>query len=119
MGRGQVTIETIMSIAVVLGLLAIIAVNSMQKTSVKESVEAMLEQVAECRTLAAAITEAYAQGTNSATELSLGHDANIAGNTVLFENASCIALGSVQGAELTAGTVIVKNLDGTVVVENA
>ena len=119
MRRGQVTIETIIGISVVLMLFAIIAVNNAQKASMKEIVEGSLEESRKCRNLAQTITLIYSQGSGSVSELSIDFDANILSNIVFLENTSCTALGSVQDAELSKGTVIVKNLSGTVVLENA
>ncbi len=119
MERGQVAFETIIGIGIVLMLFVIVSVDNMNKTSAKEDIEAASKNGMQCRNIAEAITSVYVQGPYSVSEISTGFDFSISNNEIMLEKTSCPVLGKVQDSALAEGTILVKNEQGTVVLENA
>ncbi len=116
--KGQVALETIAGIGIILFMFLIVSVDSLNKSITQETVENLVKDGARCRTIAENITSAYVQGKYSKIEISTEFDVNILGNEVSVGNTTCPVLGRVQDAVLEKGIIVLKNSDGIVVLEN-
>jgi len=115
---GQASIETLAGVSIVIFLFVMISVDSVNKSATHKIVEGVVKDGARCRSLAEAITSAYVLGENMVMKIETDFDANVSENRVLVGYGSCPVIGRVQDAGLESGTVVLKNLSGTVVLEN-
>lgn len=116
--KGQISVETMAVIGVILILFAIVSTSVVYRNIQSQIIEENYKEFNLCSEISMLITNSYSHGPKS--EIFITSDLNIivAENEVNVGSNYCQVIGKVNDATLTAGVIRIKNVTGVVELEN-
>ncbi|MFH1234440.1 MAG: hypothetical protein V1493_02405 [Candidatus Diapherotrites archaeon] len=117
--KAQLTIETVAAISVLLLLLTLVIVINSNRDLMTKELGTAYSNSNECNGIALALSLLYSEGPYSKAEFTTGHDINVGNGYVLLEGTRCDFIGRAAPVALNQGTIIAKDLNGVITLENA
>ena len=115
--KGQVSIEAIASVVLLLAVFVIVAVFAIQKNLDSGLLSSQVNDRISCESFARAIDSVYNSSAKMQATFSLEDDMNVFNGQILLENTYCSFLGQAENKNLHAGSVVLKKSNGVVVFE--
>jgi len=116
--KGQVSIEIVMGVIVLLMALALIMFYSYEKNLDIDLMKTRIELKSECREIADAISSVYASGKKTSIEFYSEKDFNVGKGWVDVNGFSCNYFGIAEEKFVNKGNIRIKDFNGVVVIEN-
>jgi len=118
MEKGQVSIEMIFFVAILFLLFLLVLVNNFDQDYLKRAFESNSIDLGVCNRLSYLISSVYAGGSGEKVSYVLDKNAVVDQNFIYTGGVYCSFIGIATDSNLAAGNVSVKNLNGTVVLQN-
>ena len=117
--KGQVSIEAVIAVAILLVFFTIIATtqgtHDMQTNLLKEK----LQKENECERVAGILSELFAQSGRTQITFQINEDANFSGQIITMGSTTCLSLSKIEDSQTARGFVRAKKVSETVSIENA
>ncbi len=117
--KGQVSIEIVAGIVVLLFAFVLVTSYSYERNLNIDAIQKSIESKADCRRIADVISSVYASGEKTSIEFYFEKDFNIMNGFVDVNGFFCNYYGIAEQKFVTKGNVIIKDLNGVVVIENS
>ncbi len=119
MEKGQVAVETIFFVIVLFLIMALVFAEVSNQEHLRNAFETNSEELGVCNRLSYMVSSIYSSGKGERVLYFLENNAAIDSNEILVGSTYCSFIGIASNADLIAGNIVLKNLNGTVVLENA
>ena len=116
--KGQVSIETLIIVGVLLLLFVTVSVTTVLRNIQTDIIADNYAEQNLCKKLSLLISESYAHGPTSEIFVEAYTEVTIEDNEVKVGNNYCEIIGRIQDASLTEGKIRIKNITGVVQLEN-
>lgn len=114
--RGQVSIETVFAVAIVLIFLLVVLIQNFTVSNSIGLVNSIYPKKGECLRLAFAISEVYFEGSGTQLTMNLENTTNIISSekSVKIGENYCSFLARAQDKNLSIGSVRIENISGMI-----
>ena len=116
--KGQVSIETMVIVGVILILFAIVSTTVAYRNIQSQIIDENYKEFNLCSEISMLITNSYSHGPKSEIFVTSALDVRIQENEVHVGSNYCHVTGKVSDATLVAGIIRIKNVKGVVELEN-
>lgn len=116
--KGQISIEMISGIIILLIAFSLILFYSYEKNQNINAWQNYLELKSDCREIADTISSIYSAGTKTTIEFYFEKDFNVGDGFVDVNGFSCSYYGIAEQKSVNKGNIRIKDLNGVVVIEN-
>lgn len=118
-GSGQVTVEVLAAVVILLMVFVGVLFFVLQKNSELDFIKTDYENQIVCQKLAGIISYIYSNSKTTEITFNIGKDANIFSNNITIGNYYCNFSGRAKPINLTKGNIKAVDVNGLVVLSNA
>ena len=118
MEKGQVSVEMIFFVTILFLLFLLVLANNINQDYLKQAFESNSIDSGVCNRLSYLISSVYAGGSGQKVSYALDKNAVVDKNLIYVGGVYCSFIGIANDSNLVFGNVVVKNLNGTVVLQN-
>lgn len=119
MDRGQISVELLILVSVAFIVFFFVLVTIMTQDFQARLFEKSFFERNVCNSFSYLISTAYAGGPKQSISYFLELDANVSGNYIFVGGNTCSFIGKAVSANLVKGNIVLKDLNGTIVLSNA